>query len=233
MFRRLIDYMVLLPMEAVLFLIEDYPGRAGFTLRRIYWRYRLKHLGKNVKIDTGVYFQHPECVELDDNCWIDKNVIILAGMDSSHREKRVEKTKSMKVVPGVVHIGKNVHIGPGVVISGIAAGVYISDNCGLSAGSKVYAFSHHYRSRRHPGNDKICFTPLAPHDQQCLIEGAVYIGENTGIALNAVILPGAVIEGKCFVAINSVVHSGTYSSNSIISGNPAAIVANRFVPTED
>ena len=30
--------------------------------------------------------------------------------------------------PGVVHIGKNIHVGIGCIISGISAGVYIADD---------------------------------------------------------------------------------------------------------
>jgi acetyltransferase-like isoleucine patch superfamily enzyme len=65
--------------------ISFLPGAIGFKLRYRFWKNRLKFLGKNVKIDVGVYFQNPQFISIDDNCWIDRNVIILAGPPGSKR----------------------------------------------------------------------------------------------------------------------------------------------------
>jgi len=157
-------------------------------------------------------------------------VIILAGIDTSTREKIVLKNDNYKGDSGGVHIGKYVHVSPNCIISGVSGGVYISDFCGLSANCKIYAFSHHYRSVNNPENRMIHFTPMCPQEEQCLIQGAVQIGENTGMALNVVILPGVSIPRNCFVAINSVVGRGKYSENTIISGDPAASGKPRFRP---
>jgi acetyltransferase-like isoleucine patch superfamily enzyme len=204
------------------------PGDLGYELRYSFWKKRLKFLGKCVKIDTGVYFQNPQFIHIDDNCWIDKNVIILAGLDDSGREKVFVKNKDYKGEPGVVHIGKYIHIGLGCIISGISAGVYISDECGLSANCKIYAFSHHYRSRKNHGDSTIHFGPMVSQDRQCIVEGPIFLGKNTGIALNSIILPGVSIPENCFVAINSVVGPARFASNSFISGNPAKKIDNRF-----
>lgn len=223
-FKTIISF----PKDIWEMLISYLPGKIGYFLRHRYWNKKLKHLGKNVKIDVGVYFQNPQFISIDDNCWIDRNVIILAGLDESKREKHTIKNKEFKGQPGFVHIGKCVHIGSFCIISGISAGVYISGDCTFSAGCKVYAFSHHYRSKINPKNQEFCFGSMVPHDKQCLIEGPVHFGFNVGIALNSVILPGACIPDNCFVAINSVVSAGRHSSNSIISGNPAKKIADRF-----
>lgn len=208
--------------------ISYLPGQIGFRLRYRFWKGKLRHIGKHVKIDTGVYFQNPDFVSLDDNCWIDKNVIILAGLDSSEREKFIRENREFKGESGVVYIGKNVHVGVGCIISGISAGIYISDDCTFSAYCKIYAFSHHYRSMRDSKNTNISFGSMVSHDRQCLIEGAIFLGSNTGVALNAVILPGVSIPENCFVTINSVLHSGQYTSNSVITGNPAKKIGERF-----
>lgn len=217
-----------LAKSTYLMILSYMPGEIGFRLRRFYWKKKLRYLGKNVLIDIGVYFQNPEFISIDDNCWLDKYVSILAGLDDSTREKILLKNKDYKGEPGVVHFGKNIHVAPGCIISGIGAGVYISDDCGFSSNCKLYAFSHHYRSRLNPGDATIHFGPMAAENRQCLIEGPIYIGANTGIALNSVILPGVSILQNCFVTINSVVHYGRYKNNSIISGNPANISDIRF-----
>ena len=217
-----------LPVEIWQMLISYLPGRIGFILRYNFWKKRLKQLGENVIIDTGVYFQNPNYIVIQDNCWIDKNVIILAGLDNSNREKIKIENKDFNEGNGVVYIGKNVHIGPGCIISGISAGVYISDDCGFSANCKVYAFSHHYRSKKNPSDIKNHFGPMVSEERQCLIEGPIYMGTNTGVALNSVILPGVSIPENCFVAINSVVNKKRYRKNSIIEGNPAKRNGDRF-----
>ena len=119
-------------------------------VRYFYYRRKLRYLGKNVKIDTGVYFSNPEYISIDENSWIDRNVSIIAGEDKSSREKIYRENKNFTGEPGTVTIGKNVHVSIGCILSGIGAGIHIGDNCGIAAGGRLYAFSHHYRSMEHP-----------------------------------------------------------------------------------
>jgi acetyltransferase-like isoleucine patch superfamily enzyme len=226
--RRLIT----LPSVIYLMIVTYLPGSIGFDLRHRFWRKRLKFLGQRAKVDTGVSFQNPNFIFIDDNSWIDKNVIILAGLDQSKRERVFVGNKDYGVEPGVVHVGKNVHIAPTCLISGISAGVFISDDCNIAAHSKIYALSHHYRSEKDPKDKKFCFGPQVPEHRQYMVEGPVFIGKNTGIALNVVILPGVSIPDNCFVKINSVVHAGEFYSNSILAGNPAIRVGERFKSDE-
>lgn len=220
------------PYDIWFIIISYYPGAIGFRLRYRHWKKRLRHLGKGVLIDTGVYFQNPKFIFIDDNSWIDKNVIILAGMDHSKRKRVFIRKKEYNAEPGVVHVGKNVHIAPSCIISGISAGVYISDDCNVAAHSKIYALSHHYRSKNDPKKVGFSFGPRVSEDRQYMIEGPVYLGRNTGVALNTVILPGVFIPENCFVRINSVVYAGNYCSNSILSGDPAKRTGERFKSDE-
>jgi acetyltransferase-like isoleucine patch superfamily enzyme len=221
-----------LPADTYLMFVTYLPGALGFYLRARYWSKRLKFFGGNVRIDTGVYFQNPGFIEIKENCWIDKNVLILAGIDGSQREKIVLANSAYTGDPGVVHIGKNVHIGVGCILSGIDAGIYISDDCCLSGGCKLYAFSHHYRSAKDPTNQNAHFGSMASADRQTLMEGAIHIGANTGLAMNCVVLPGAAIAENSFVAVNSVVHHGIYERNSLLNGAPAQKIADRFETNE-
>lgn len=225
---KLIKTLARIPGEIIWMTISNYPGGLGITLRYWYMKRKLKFLGKNVIIDTGVYFQNPELISIGDSCWIDKNSIILAGLDQSSREKIILKNNHYPGAPGEVFVGKNVHVGAASIISGISAGVYISDECCFSAHCKVFSFSHHYRSKSEPANKKFHFGSMVAHDRQCLIESPVYLGPNTGVALNSIILPGVSIGQDSFVSVNSVVHTGNFSSNSMIAGNPAKKIGDRF-----
>ena len=209
--------------------VRNLPGELGFNLRYRYWKKRLKYLGKEVRFSTGVYFQNPDHISIDDNAWIDQDVVILAGVDLSTREKTRIENPAYNGEPGVVHIGRNVHVSVRCIISGISGGVFIADNCGLAADCKIYALSHSHRSKANPRNKEIYFTPMAPQENQCLVEGPVNIAENAMIALQSVILPGVSIPKNCFLNINSVVNSRVEcEENSILSGNPATVTGKRF-----
>lgn len=215
-----------LPADIWKALISNFPGPLGYRLRRYYWSRRLKRLGKNVRIDCGVYFQNPKYISIADNAWIDRGVIILAGPDESDRSRRTLENPDFPLQRGEVHIGRNTHIAPYCIISGIS-GVYVSDDCCFSASVKVYSFSHHYRSDEMPGDTGYNFGSSGTHRNQFMIEGPVYFGENVGVALNAVILPGVSILENSFVSINSVI-SKSFDANSLISGNPAKQIGKRF-----
>jgi len=209
-------------------LVTFLPGEIGYRLRTRYWRKRLRHLGRDVRIEIGVKFQRPEYIEIDDNCWIDRFVVILAGPDRSRREKVLRDNSDYTSDPGVVHVGKNVHVGINSILSGISSGIYISDDCGFSSNVKIYAFTHHYRSRRSPSDSRYSFGSITAHERQCMIEGPIVLGANTGVALNGTILPGVSIPKNCFIKINSVVTPRKFTSNSIIAGNPAEVISPRF-----
>lgn len=221
-----------MPLNLYLQTITYLPGELGFTMRSRYWQKKLKSLGKGARIDVGVFFQNPEYISIGKNCWIDRGVVILAGIDGSDREKISITNENYKHGKGDVYIGDNVHIGIGCVISGISAGVHISNDCGLSAKCGLYAFSHHYKSRKHPGDLSFSFGPMVEHHRQCLMEGPIFIGKNTGIALNVTILPGVSVLENSFIAINSVVMKKKYAPNSRISGNPAKVIGTRFEVNE-
>lgn len=215
------------PVDLWQMLIGQIPGPIGYFMRYQFWRRRLKFLGKKVMIDVGVYFQNPEFIAIDDNCWIDRGVIILAGPDKSSRARRLRKNSDFPLEKGEVFIGKNVHVGPYSVVSGIG-GVYISDNCGFAAGLKMFSFSHHYRSEEHPADRNYLFALGVAPEQQFMIEGPIFIDENVGMGVNVVVLPGVSIAKDSFVAINSVVVGASREENSLIGGNPAKRIKERY-----
>lgn len=231
MVRALAKIILTGPGALWLWLVSGLPGPIGLALRQRYWRKRLKSLGANVRIDPGVHIQNPSYVSIGDNTWIDRGVIILAGADNSDRLRTLVANKNFPLPRGEVHLGSNIHISPQCIISGIG-GIYMSDNCGLSAGVKMYSFSHHYRARKDPGNRDIHFTPQTKFSNQSMLEGPIFMGENVGVAVNAVILPGVSIAKDSFVAINSLVQS-SFPENSLIAGSPAKRIKDRYVNTEE
>ena len=180
----------------------------------------------------GVYFQNPECITIGDNCWIDRGVIIMAGRDTSSRARRWVGPKNITSL-GEVRIGKNVHIGPYCILSGIEAGIIIGDDCGFSSGVKAYAFSHHFRFENAPSNTSCAFGPMVPHESQSMLCGPIVLKRNVGVALNSILLPGVVVGEDSFVMANSVVHNNSFEPNSIISGCPAVFHGPRFTVIDE
>jgi acetyltransferase-like isoleucine patch superfamily enzyme len=221
------------PGEFELMVVTHLPGQAGMVARHRYWRTRLRHLGASAMIDTGVSFQNPQYISIGDRTWIDKNVMILAGRDTSTRDKRMFENPLFHGEPGVVSIGSHGHVGPGCIVSGIEAGVEIGDRCAIAAHGKIYAFSHHYRPSTDERADwRPVVSPMVPQEHQHLIQGPVSIGSNTALGLNVVVMPGAGIPEDCFVATGSVVMPGCYRSNSVLAGHPACVVGHRYANHE-
>ena len=198
--------------------ISYLPGDIGFFLRSRYWKKRLKFLGDKVRIDVGIYFQNPQYISIDDGCWIDRNVIILAGPPREGRNTFEKHNPDFPLKIGEVYLGKNVHIAPNCVLSGIG-GVYIGLHSGVAAGSAIYSFSNHYRNlnnREDP--NQYSFAPYARDDQQFMVLGPVYIGDYCGIGLHTIILPGTTMKRGTWAASGTIV-SGTFPEQMIIHNN--------------
>ncbi|MCZ7568485.1 MAG: acyltransferase [Ardenticatenaceae bacterium] len=207
------------------------PGHAGNALRYHYYKHKLKHLGQNVMIDVGVQIQNPQYISIGDNTWIDRYVILLAGRTQRKRETLHKPNLNYRFGPGELHVGNNVHIGPFTIISAIG-GVQLGDDVTLSAGCKVYSFSHHYRSFQDPSNRSFAFGSMVAPERQSMLSSPVVFENNTGMALNGVVLPGVTVGRDSFVMINAVVTKNV-PPNSLVAGHPAKVVDERFVTVAD
>ncbi len=193
------------PREFVKMCITYLPGELGFELRTWFWQKRLKHLGNEVTIDVGVYFQNPQHISLEDHCWIDRNVIILAGPPGGQRITYTKNNPDFSLDPGAVVIGKDTHIAPNCVLSGIG-GIYIGKNCGVASHSAIYSYSHHYRNLSDKQDSfQYTFSPRVRVDQQSMICGPIVIEDYCAIGLSSVILPGVTIKTGSWIASGSII----------------------------
>ena len=204
------------PVDVWQLFVTYLPGPIGYTLRYRFWLKRLKFLGKKARLDVGAYFQGPQFISIGDNCWIDRNVVILAGPPGSERTTYVKSNPEYRGDFGGVYIGNNTHIAPNCVLSGIG-GLSIGQNCTIASNTEVYSYSHHYRNL---GNSddiwQYSFTSLARLDQQSMILGPVVIEDFCAVGLNSVILPGTVLKRGTWVGSGSVV-MGKYPEQTLIS----------------
>lgn len=203
------------PIDVWQMFITYLPGKIGIVFRRVYWKSRLKYMGKNVIIDVGAYFQNPEYISLDDECWIDRNVNILAGLPREGRITFEKENPDFPLKYGEVYIGKFTHIAPNCVLSGMG-GLYIGQNSTIASNTTIYSFSHHYRNLKNKEDGyQYSFTSMARFDQQSMIMRPVYIGDYCAVGLNSIILPGTSLKKGCWVAVGSII-TGSFSEQSLI-----------------
>jgi len=109
---------------------------------------------------------------------------------------------------GKVEIGINTRIGIGSVLIGPAI---IGNDVRLAQNIVVTSLNHNYQDV-----DK-------PISEQGVNTREVFIGDETWIGANAVILPGVYIGKHCVVAAGSVVTKDV-SSYSVVAGSPAKVI---------
>jgi len=151
-------------------------SRLIYGLRRTYWKLRLKHLGKNVRIEKGVIIANPKVVSIGDHSWIDKYTIIEGGKG--------------------IEIGRYVHVATFCHLQG-GGTLKIGDYVGISSGTKIYSDTNYYTKR---------MTAAAPPDQQDIKKGAVIIGKDAFLGLNSVVLPGVKIGEGAVIGAGSLVN---------------------------
>jgi len=116
-------------------------------------------------------------------------------------------------VTGDVSIGENVWISfavsGGCYIQG-GNGIIIGDNTIFAPGVKIISANHDLKDFTRWGKEK-----------------AIKIGKNCWIGANVVILPRVELGDNVIVAANSLV-TKRFPSNSIIAGNPAALISRNY-----
>jgi acetyltransferase-like isoleucine patch superfamily enzyme len=176
-FRMLISLVSSLFPDLFEGLIRNVSGSIGILIRRIYYKFRLKRLGKKCIIDVGVYFYGPRNIEIGDYCWVDTGVR-LEGM------------------LGSISIGKRVHIAPYTII-GARSAVVVEDYAGIAAGVRIYSGSEVPIAGLHMSG------PMIPEKFKSFETKPILIQKSAFVGANAVLLPGASLgEGSILGALS-------------------------------
>jgi len=117
---------------------------------------------------------------------------------------------------GKVQIGNKTRIGIGSVLIGP---VSIGDDVRLAQNVVITALNHNYQNI------------AMPISEQGVKAEQIYIGDETWIGANSVILPGVFIGKHCVVAAGSIV-TRNVPSYSLVAGNPARIIKQYSPNTE-
>lgn len=173
--------------DGIHYLVVYFPGQTGKKLRYHYYRKQFKHMGKNVRIDPGAYFQHPELISLGDNCWIDFGVMLLASKPNPPGPTRLLRGKNQDM-EGEIIIGNNVHLAPYCNISGMG-GLKIGNNTQIGSMTSIYTYT------------RLSSRPSVHYSNGMIIEDDVVIGTKCTLI------------GVPFIKAGSVLKPNTYSSH--------------------
>ncbi|MBR5270887.1 MAG: hypothetical protein IKV64_01755 [Clostridia bacterium] len=167
--------------------------------REEYYSSKLKHMGQNVKIGTGVKFVNPEFISIGDNVIIMDDVTIIArgdgGVDIGDNcyicERVYLDTESKD--EGYIKIGNRVYIGTGTVLFG-HKGLEIGDNCLFAQNITLTPYSHIFDNP-----DDIIWNQ-GGHSKKVTIGKDCYIGMGVCIMYSGDIGDGSVIGSGALVA---------------------------------
>jgi acetyltransferase-like isoleucine patch superfamily enzyme len=214
--------------EILEFCIRDFPGQLGFLFRRLYYRCTLKRLGKGVRIYPGVRVSGLRYLSIGDYSTIGPNTMIQAGPPTGLKAECLQLDNSdYRYSPGEVVLGRHVYLSANCYVLG-NGGVAIGDFSCCARDTSILSFSNHYRSFKNPANRSVYFTHGCGPEHECYVSGPIVLGNNTGVATHAVLLPGVTLHEDSFVGIGAVVHKGTYPANSLIAGDPAKVIRSRY-----
>lgn len=169
------------------FIIEYFPGNIGVTLRRIYFNFRFKNLGKSFYSEIGFSTTCP------------KNIIV--GENASFM-----KNCSLNSCLGKIKIGKNISVNKNVDINSSNEGeIIIGDDVLIGNNVVIRASDHSYKNKNKNIN-------LSGH-----IGGKIIIGNNVWIGANSVILKNVIIGDNVVIAAGTIVKKNINSNTLAIS----------------
>ncbi|MCH1516332.1 MAG: acyltransferase, partial [Alphaproteobacteria bacterium] len=157
------------------------PSFNGMYFRALYYRFRLKHLGRNVLIDQNVFFAFPGEISLFEFSYVDKNVMIMAKSAS---------------------IGKRVHLAPNVFVSGGGHLVANDFSCVATNSSIITATETLRNGSRSSG-------PMTPAREREMLRGKVVLEMDAFIGAGATVLPNVTVGRGSVVGAGTIVSKNT------------------------
>jgi len=169
------------------------------------YREKLFYCGKMLKLHFGLRIDHPECIYIGNNVFINSYVWLSANRYSYEENQDILENK-----PHIV-INDNSYIGRFVSISCVDS-VYIGKKVLISDRCYIGDIQHNFHN-----------ISISIKDQYVTSKGKVSVGDESWIGNNVSILPGVSIGKHCVIGANSVV-THNIPDYSIAVGNPAKII---------
>lgn len=205
--------------EMIASCLKGWPGIGGLVLRRMFYRYILECIGRNVTIGSHVTLRGALRIMLGDNVVIDDRCVLSAMQDK-----------------GRIHIGNNVFAGSNSIIRTrgraltIGAGTRIGSNCIVATDSELVlgndvligAFTYLCGAGSHNFDRKD--VPII--NQGCIEGKGIVVGDGAWIGAHTTVLDGVSIGEGAIVGANSLVKKDL-PPFSVSYGSPARVARYR------
>lgn len=137
---------------------------------------------------------------IDTNVFIANNRNFIAGRGSALYHSCYILNRNGRLL-----LGNNSHLGAFCFVNVNYGEVQIGDDVAIGPGTKLFAYSNHYRRGMKVTNEKITQD--------------IIIGNNVFIGANCTVLPGTVIQNNVVIGAGSVI-KGELATNTIFAGAP-------------
>ena len=182
--------------------LPGFPHISGCYLRALYYKPKMRKMGKNVIIDQGVNIFYPKNMELSDYVYIDKYVTIAS-----------KETK----------IGRRVHIAPYTFITG-GGNCIIEDFAGIANNCSIITSTVTSKEGIRLSG------PMIPESQTDIIRGEVIIKKDAFIGTKATIFTNVTVSEGSVIGAGTIITKTTEPWGVYISeGGKAKLLRKRKI----
>ena len=203
-----------LKYECIVLLFSWVPGALGIFLRKIFYRFLFRRVGRGVALGRNITVRHAHKISIGDRSFIDDYVVL---------DAKGEKNQG-------ISIGQNVIIGRNTILSCKGGSIRLEDyvnisaNCSLLSETKIavgkYTFLAGHCYLVAGGNHSFSRTDIPIMFQPSLTKGGITIGEDCWLGASVTVLDGVTLGKGCVIGAGAVVLD-SLPEYSVAVGNPA------------
>ena len=209
-----------LKYECIVLLFSWVPGALGIFLRKIFYRFLFRDVGRGVALGRNITLRHAHKISIGDRSFIDDYVVL---------DAKGEKNQG-------ISIGQNVIVGRNTILSCKGGSMRLEDyanisaNCSLLSETKIavgkYTFLAGHCYLVAGGNHSFSRTDIPIMFQPSLIRGGIAIGEDCWLGASVTVLDGVTLGKGCVIGAGAVVLD-SLPEYSVAVGNPAKKIKDR------
>lgn len=206
--------------ECIILLFSWIPGTLGLFLRKIFYRFLMRKVGRGVAFGRNITIRHPHKISIGDHSFIDDYAVL---------DAKGEKNQG-------IAIGQNVIVGRNTILSCKQGSIHLKDyanisaNCSLLSETEItvgkYSFLAGHCYLVAGGNHSFSRTDIPIMFQPSLTKGGIHIGEDCWLGASVTVLDGVSLGRGCVIGAGAVVID-SFPEYSVAVGNPAKKIKDR------
>jgi len=210
----------LIKYEIITSLCGNFPGAAGYFLRRKLYKRLLKRAGKGVIWGRNITLRHPQKIEIGDNVAINDFAVLDAyGGDESgikiEEGALISRNTVINSKGGFIQIGKRTNLG--------MMNIVFSRDCNVRVGKDVLMAAYCYLMGGGSHSTERTDIPVVYQGAECR---GIEIGDHVWMGAGVRVLDGCTIGRDSVIGTNSYVNSDI-PEFAIAAGSPAQVLRKR------